>query len=54
MDEQTASIAFVSVPASEIVGAVGGIKGPFEVYGVHFANNPLSFYIVSIQFILGR
>ena len=43
MDEETTCIAFVPVPAPEIIGTVGGVKGPFEVDGSHFADSSLAF-----------
>lgn len=38
MDEEAAGVGLGAVPATEVVGAVGGVEGPFEVDGGYFAD----------------
>lgn len=38
MDEETTGVAFVSVPAAEVVCSVAGVEGPFEMGGVDFSD----------------
>lgn len=38
VDEETACVAFVAVPAPEVVGAVACVESPFEVDGVYLAD----------------
>lgn len=38
MHEETAGVAFVTVPATEVVSSVAGIERPLEMDGIHFSD----------------
>lgn len=39
VDEQSASVAFVPVPAAEVICSVAGVECPFEMDGVDFSDD---------------
>ena len=53
MDEETAGVALVTVPATEVVSSVAGIERPFEMDGVYFSDHSFAwFYLSGAVFIM--